>query len=388
MELIQGSDITSLGFNYSSYYNPGMTSPRILQEPATKWNAGEAEFIEYMNSVYIPTHRREVKNESSTLIYQKRANAGVANQIMGTCDVLLLGIVNNRSVQSSHSSRLKPIVNAPAIPSHFFLFPLFNFTFPAVLSSPSGDSHHSPSSLEEARLSSVTSVVNDSTIHLEFTYRAMIPGITDSTPFNSLYKDVVVIESATTFLRPIFRIKSVRHFARTVIMPNANASVARGSWYRTCFYGLFQPSAFTAEFIEPWVHAFEGHFMVGAHIRLAGNLTTWREKAAAMTLSQVEAQFDAMESILDEKPNSLLFLATDSPWIEREMEERFGSQLLFVGNLPRTHTGTFTNEAGLMRSYTELVLLSKCDVLFLSTKSSYSRLANSIKKETAQVYFF
>ena len=216
----------------------------------------------------------------------------------------------------------------------------------------------------------------------------MIPGITDSTPFNSLYKDVVVIESATTFLRPIFRLKSVRHFARTVIMPNANGSVARGSWYRTCFHGLFQPSAFTTEFIEPWVHAFEGHFMVGTHIRLAGNLTTWREKAAALTLSQVEAQFDVMESILDEKPNSLLFLATDSPWIEREMEERFGSQLLFVGNLPRTHTGTFTNEAGLMRSYTELVLLSKCDVLFLSTKSSYSRLANFIKKETAQVYFF
>ena len=145
MELIQGSDITSLGFNYSSYYNPGMTSPRILKEPATKWNAGEAEFIEYMNSVYIPTHRREVKSEASTLIYQKRANAGVANQIMGTCDVLLLGIVNNRSVQSSRSSQLKPIVNAPAIPSHFFLFPLFNFTFPAVLLSPSGVSHHSPS---------------------------------------------------------------------------------------------------------------------------------------------------------------------------------------------------------------------------------------------------
>ena len=70
------------------------------------------------------------------------------------------------------------------------------------------------------------------------------------------------------------------------------------------------------------------------------------------------------------------------------MEERFSRQLFFVGNLPRKHAGTFTNEAGLMRSYTESVLLSKCDVLFLSTKGSYSRLANSIKKETAQVYFF
>lgn len=128
--------------------------------------------------------------------------------------------------------------------------------------------------------------------------------------------------------------------------------------------------------------------MVGAHIRLAGNLTTWREKSAAMSFSQVEAQFGAMKSLLNEKPNSLLFLATDNAWIEKEMMKRFGDRLLFVGNLPRTHTGSFTNEAGLMRSYTELYLLGKCDVLFLTDRSSYSRLANSIRKETAEVYYF
>ena len=54
-----------------------------------------------MNDVYIPVQDREVRNGSSTLIYQKRANAGIANQIMGVCDTLILGVVYNRSVQSA-----------------------------------------------------------------------------------------------------------------------------------------------------------------------------------------------------------------------------------------------------------------------------------------------
>lgn len=244
------------------------------------------------------------------------------------------------------------------------------------------------SRLEEARLSLASSVVNDSITYIEFTSRASIPGITDLYQFNSLYKGVVVFESGTTFLRQIFRHSRVRQFARSFITPNENATVARNSWYNTCFRGLFQPSAFTRQFLQPWERVFEEHFMVGAHIRLAGNLTTWREKSAAMSFAQVEAQFGAMKSLLNEKPNSLLFLATDNAWIEKEMMKRFGDRLLFVGNLPRTHTGSFTNEAGLMRSYTELYLLGKCDVLFLTDRSSYSRLANSIRKETAEVYYF
>ena len=54
-----------------------------------------------MNDVYIPVQDREVRNGSSTLIYQKRTNAGIANQIMGVCDTLILGVVDNRSVQSA-----------------------------------------------------------------------------------------------------------------------------------------------------------------------------------------------------------------------------------------------------------------------------------------------
>ena len=99
--MLKNSPISSLGFDYSSYYTPGMTSPRDLKEPTTRWTAGTPTFEEYINDVYIPVQDREVRNGSSTLIYQKRTNAGIANQIMGVCDTLILGVVYNRSVQSA-----------------------------------------------------------------------------------------------------------------------------------------------------------------------------------------------------------------------------------------------------------------------------------------------
>lgn len=128
--------------------------------------------------------------------------------------------------------------------------------------------------------------------------------------------------------------------------------------------------------------------MVGVHIRLAGNMTQWREQSTVMNYSRVEAQYETIKTVLDGNQNSRLFLATDNAWVEKEMMRKFGDQVLFVGNLPRMHTGKFTNEAGLMRAFTELYLLGKCDALFLSERSSFSRLANAIKKETAEVFFF
>ena len=79
-----------------------MTSPKNLKKPTTKWNTGNVSFVEYMNNVYIPVQEQNVRKASSTIIYQKRFVAGIANQIMGVCDTLIMGLVNNRSIQSAY----------------------------------------------------------------------------------------------------------------------------------------------------------------------------------------------------------------------------------------------------------------------------------------------
>ena len=130
--------ISTLDFNLKKYYLPMSTGPRIVEKPETVWKSGSPELISYMNTVYLPGRMNADGNEQSTLIYQRKGAVGIATQLFSTCDTLLFGILQNRSVQSRYFIRHYRLVNSPGIPSHFFSFPIFNFTFPATLRSGSG----------------------------------------------------------------------------------------------------------------------------------------------------------------------------------------------------------------------------------------------------------
>ena len=100
MELSTRRDRSSLGFDYAAYYLPGTTGPKDVQKPNTTWKKGCADLVQYMNDVFLPLQERDMQNSTSRLIYQKHGNAGLANQISGVCDTLVLGVVYNRVVQS------------------------------------------------------------------------------------------------------------------------------------------------------------------------------------------------------------------------------------------------------------------------------------------------
>ena len=134
----QNASISTLDFDLNKYYLPMSTGPRIVKEPVTRWQSGSPELITYMNTVYLPGQMSRNGNAQNTLIYQRKGSVGVATQLFSTCDTLLFGILQNRSVQSFLSVFGYRLVNAPGIPSHFFSFPIFNFTFPATLQSGSG----------------------------------------------------------------------------------------------------------------------------------------------------------------------------------------------------------------------------------------------------------
>ena len=388
MELSTRRDKSSLGFDYAAYYLPGTTGPKDVKKPNTTWKKGCADLVQYMNDVFLPLQERDMQNSTSRLIYQKRGNAGLANQIAGVCDTLVLGVVYNRVVQSRFRSQPSHVVNAPALPNHFFHFPLFNFTFPATLTYPSGTFSPLSSRAEEARLSLATNIANDSLTFIECSPRSSVQGITDSYNFNDVYKGTVVLETGTTILKQIFKNPRVRSRTRQTFDRENNATVIRDAWYSNCFHSVFQPSAFTLQFIQPWLDLFKTHYVVGMHVRLAGNYTSWREKSPHLSRERLNEGFARIEEVLRKEKDALLFLTTDNKVIEKEVLDRFGTQVVFVGNLPRMHTGLYTNEAALMRSFTELYLLGQCDVLFLTERCMYSKLAAAIRKADTPVYYF
>ena len=91
--------ISSLGFDYRSYYRHNSFVPINISDPVTEWISGSSQFIHYMNTVFIPNQKKNILNQNKLIVYAKRGTTGIAGQMSGMCDVLLLAILNNRVFQ-------------------------------------------------------------------------------------------------------------------------------------------------------------------------------------------------------------------------------------------------------------------------------------------------
>lgn len=134
------SDISPLGFNYSSYYRVNNSQPLVIDLPKTRWNTGNYKFQSFMNDYFIPFQQANSATFPNKTIYLKRGTTGIAGQMSGMCDVLLLSILNNRTFHCTIFS-LFSLDHAPAILPHFFDFPLFNISYPVRLDNNTGKLH-------------------------------------------------------------------------------------------------------------------------------------------------------------------------------------------------------------------------------------------------------
>ena len=121
---------------------------------------------------------------------------------------------------------------------------------------------------------------------------------------------------------------------------------------------------------------------------MAGSLSVWKDDVSGVTGQRIQDRLPLLNSILHEHANAFIFLSTDSRDVERNMTLLYPGLVKTVGDLPRMHTGRLTTEAGLMRVYLELFILSKCDVLFLTPGSALSRVSRLMNAKSPNVTFF
>ena len=81
-------------------------------------------------------------NDTNPIVYIKHNNAGIACQMCGICDALLLGILNNRTFKCPPFPYFSLIDYAPAIQPHLFYFPLFNISFAVPLKRNTGKTRY------------------------------------------------------------------------------------------------------------------------------------------------------------------------------------------------------------------------------------------------------
>ena len=64
------------------------------------WFYGPSDLVHYMKTVYTPFHKANSKTVNMTIVYEKKGTTGMAGQLFGVCDSLLLGVLHNRVVKS------------------------------------------------------------------------------------------------------------------------------------------------------------------------------------------------------------------------------------------------------------------------------------------------
>lgn len=202
------------------------------------------------------------------------------------------------------------------------------------------------------------------------------------------YDRAVVINVGSPMSKYLFSLRHSKQFIQQTFGSSMNASHFRASWYSNCFHSVFQPSDFIQRYITPLLHFFDDHYMVGVHVRMRGNYSEWVEKTTYLTMENVTSQMDAIDRILQDNSRAIVYLATDSKVVEKMMFHRFPDRLITAGNLPLMNTGKLTNEAGSLRAFMDLYLLSRCQTLFLTNKSLLSRLVYLVNMNSPIVYYF
>lgn len=66
----------------------------------SNWVFGPPPFLEYMNTKYKSLQRKRVSQPKRRIVYEKKGTTGMAGQMIGVCDTLLLAILHDRAIQS------------------------------------------------------------------------------------------------------------------------------------------------------------------------------------------------------------------------------------------------------------------------------------------------
>lgn len=323
--------------------------PSVSHFPSKEWKYGPSEFVSYMNHVYLPNQGIFKKK----LVYKKRGTTGIAGQMKGACDTLLLAILSNRTFQSICFHSISQVVITPAISKTYFDFPLSNVSFPTL---------------------------ENTSFSLTLDHRSQrIRGLDWVGSFSKAYHqyDSILLLSNHVFSHSvIYRMGNHPDLKRIRIeseLKKYECKERRNVWYNMCIPNLFQLNSKSWNLLQPYLKQFDGFFVIGVHLRFSGKLASWNDNRPYMTKEGVDRIIDEIQKI--QRDQLRVFLASDSSTIVSRFQFTFRDQLIYVHEYSLEHVGRNATQSGMIRSILDLYLLSNCDQLFLTRHSHYSLVA-------------
>ena len=101
-EPLDDASDTSLDLSAKPSFKPLSFSFLKRTSNESNWVFGPPPFLEYMNTKYKSLQRKRVFQPRRRIVYEKKGTTGMAGQMIGVCDTLLLAILHDRAIQSRH----------------------------------------------------------------------------------------------------------------------------------------------------------------------------------------------------------------------------------------------------------------------------------------------
>lgn len=203
--------------------------------------------------------------------------------------------------------------------------------------------------------------------------------------FSGMHPGLVGISSLHTFFRHI--LKNEYNRDRMMKIGHINKQYFRKEWYNVCMQSLFQPSAYLNYYLQPYYERMKNHVVIGIHIRQGGVLLNWKDSVFRISMNGLYKAFKEIDHILRRHLDALLFVASDSKEFVSSIIQKYGSRVFGVDRLNAAHVGKRPSEEGLLRASMELVILSKCDYLFLTAGSGFSHCGENMNPKVDNPYW-
>lgn len=285
------------------------------------------------------------------------------------------------------------VVYTPTIKPHYYLFPLYNITYPVPLKKDTGPFPPPRSRLEREHI--ILNYAKQlrprfvSSIHI--TESTPVPGVTASGDFNALYKGPTSLSASTPFSSTLLSLPSLSKPIAQVL--GASPKPTAEAWYASCLPSMFQPSSYLKRIAAPLSGLLAKATSVGVHIRAQPSFADSAAKTHArgtgdvVTPQSVEKMLPRLRELMGDRGN-LMFLAGDSEEFDAMMEKEFPGRVLRVQKLALKNVGRDPSESALMRAVIELHLLSLCNHLVVTPNSRFSTVAVGLNTNCRSVDYF
>ena len=135
------------------------------------------------------------------------------------------------------------------------------------------------------------------------------------------------------------------------------------SWDDALLAQLFQPLPALQQQIDQQTARFTAS-TIGVHIRRTDN-------QQSILQSPIQLFFDTLDRLLQEQPDTLIYLATDDQATKQQMRQRYGTQRIITSTQPATRD----NDKGIQDALVEMYTLSRTSKIYGSAESTFSEMA-------------